>query len=244
MQFYKAKVFHARQGPTHNRFTYGGLYFSFWLSEEGEEAPRFFSWERFNLFSFYRKDHGKRDGTSLREWALEQLEQAGLNNFKGKIRLVTMPRMLGYVFNPVSFWYCYEGEELKAVICEVNNTFGESHNYVVRDPLKKKKAPMDKWFHVSPFYPVQGQYMFDFSIEDFVSIEYKSEHSHFIATMKGTPYQGSLITLFLSKPLYTLLVVFLIHYQALKLFMKRTPFFTKPKQRKELTTFRYIEGDS
>lgn len=243
MQFYKAKIFHARKGPTQNRFSYGGLYFSFWLDEEGGESPRFFSWESFNLFSFFRKDHGNRDGGPLRRWALDQLNHAGLKDFKGRILLVTMPRMLGYVFNPVSFWYCYDNEELKAVICEVNNTFGEGHNYVVLDPLKQSRKPMDKWFHVSPFYPVRGQYQFDFSKEDFVSIEYQSDQGQFIATMKGTPYQESLFKLFLSKPLYTLLVVFLIHYQALKLFVKRTPFFTKPKQRAEKTTYKYIEGD-
>ena len=203
-----------------------------------------FTWEGFNLFGFYRKDHGDRDGKPLKEWAMSQLAKAGISDFKGKIKLVTMPRILGYVFNPVSFWYCYEGETLKAIICEVNNTFGESHNYVVCNPKEKNKTPMEKVFHVSPFYSVKGHYQFDFSKENFVSIHYQSEHGPFIASLKGTPIPEkdlSLLKLFLSFPFYTLLVVFLIHYQALKLFIKRVPFYTKPRQRSERTTFRYIE---
>ncbi len=244
MQFYNAEIFHARQLPRKNQFSYKGLYFSFWLDEEGISSLPFFSWQKWNLFSFFREDHAEGRPLELRAWAIEQLEKAGLKNFEGRIRLVTMPRMLGYVFNPVSFWYCYEGEHLKAVICEVNNTFGEGHNYVVLDPLENKNRPMDKVFHVSPFYPVKGTYQFDFTQENFVSIQYRSEFGHFIATMKGHEYQGSLLRLFLSHPFYTFLVVFLIHYQALKLFLKRIPFFSKPKQRSEKTSFEYIKGES
>jgi DUF1365 family protein len=244
MQFYNAEIFHARQSPSKNKFAYKGLYFSFWLDEEGVFNRPFFSWQRWNLFSFYREDHAQGCSEGLRAWAFKQLEKAGLSDFKGRIRLVTMPRMLGYVFNPVSFWYCYEEDHLKAVICEVNNTFGEGHNYVVIDPMENKNRAMDKVFHVSPFYPVKGTYQFDFTRENFVSIQYQSEFGHFIATMKGEEFNGSLLKLFLNYPLYTFLVVFLIHYQALKLFFKKVPFFKKPKQRNEKTTFEYLKEES
>lgn len=244
MRFYKAEIFHARTGRFKNSFRYGGLYFDFWLDEEGLSSPRYFSWEQFNLFSFYRKDHGDRTDGSLKDWALGQLEKAGLHDFKGRIRLVTMPRILGYVFNPVSFWYCYDGDQLKAVICEVNNTFGESHNYVVLDPLEKKESPLEKVFHVSPFYSVKGNYRFDFTRENFVAIHYESENGPFVATLKGQPIEEqelSLLRLFFSKPFYTVIVVFLIHYQALKLFLKKVPFYPKPKQREPRTTFEYLK---
>jgi hypothetical protein len=248
MQFFKAEIFHARQGKWTNKFRYRGLYMDFWLAEEeqGHHYGRFFSWESFNLFSFYKRDHGGRDGSSLRDWAKEQLCKAGIDNFNGQIKLTTMPRLLGYVFNPVSFWHCYEKDHLVAVICEVNNTFGESHNYVVQNPLENKEAPMEKVFHVSPFYSVKGRYRFNFTKKDFVSISYESEHGPFIATLKGSPIEeGSwpLLKLFLSNPLYTFFVVFLIHYQALRLFIKRVPFYPKPKQGFEKTTYKYLREE-
>lgn len=236
MQLYKAKIYHTRFAPVKNSFTYKGFYFSFWLDEfeSGEiKTPHFFSWRGFNLFSFSEKDHGfKEKGKSLKEWAQLQLGKAGIENFQGRVQLVTLPRILGYVFNPVSFWFCYEGDFLKAVIAEVNNTFGESHNYVVVDPLNNLEKPMEKVFHVSPFYPVQGQYRFNFAEENHVMIKYSSKQGEFIAGMVGEPVKmTSFIVpkLFFSYPLYTLWIVFLIHYQALKLYIKKVPFFRKPK---------------
>lgn len=250
MQLFKAIVYHTRFAPIKNSFSYKGFFLSFWLDEfergEGQkELPPFFSWNRFNLFSFFNKDHGfKADNKSLRSWALEQLSKAGIENFEGRIQLLTLPRVFGYVFNPVSFWYCYEGDNLKAVIAEVNNTFGESHNYVVVDPLNNNEKPMKKAFHVSPFYPVEGEYRFNFSEPHHVVIKYKSNQGEFIAGMKGIPVpMGNFVVpkLFFSHPFYTLWVVFLIHVQALKLFLKKVPFYKKPNPPKAQTSVHYQE---
>lgn len=238
MQFYKSEIYHKRWSPKEHSFNYSGLYFTFWLDEAGKSDRTWFSWERFNLFSFYRKDHGFKDHRSLYEWATHILREAGIEDFSGRVLLATMPRILGYVFNPVSFWYCYEGDECVAVICEVNNTFGESHNYVVPRPHDKKGVAMEKIFHVSPFYPTQGQYFFNFTREDYVGISYESDQGRFYASLKGEKYDGSLLKLFLRHPFFTLFAVFAIHYQALKLFIKKATFYKKPKPpEKEWSTY-------
>ncbi len=229
MQFYKSEIYHKRWSPQEHTFSYRGLYFSFWLDEEGKGALPFFSWEGFNLFSFYRKDHGNRDGSSLYEWASSLLGEAGIESFSGRIKLVTMPRLLGYVFNPVSFWYCYEGDECLAVICEVNNTFGESHNYIVKNPQENKDTTMEKVFHVSPFYPNKGTYQFNLAESDFIGIRYESDQGKFFASLKGYEYNDSLLALFFKNPFFTMFVVWAIHYQALRLYMKKAKFFKKPR---------------
>lgn len=246
MQLYKAKIYHSRFSPVRNSFTYKGFYLSFWLEELESKKPwPFFSWNKFNLFSFYERDHGDRLGEgTLRSWVLEQLDKAEIANFEGRIQLVTLPRVLGYVFNPVSFWYCYEGQELIAVVAEVNNTFGETHSYVVKDPKGNVEKPMKKAFHVSPFYPVQGTYKFNFSEENHVIIKYTSEEGEFIAGMLGSPQNMTrflIPRLFLSFPFYTLWIVFLIHYQALRLFLKKVPFFKKPKPPTVGSSVHYLE---
>lgn len=219
---------------------------SFWLKDlKGHSTTPYFSWNKFNLFSFDEIDHGFKDRSrSLREWALAELSKAGITNFDGEIKLVTLPRVLGYVFNPVSFWYCYEEGCLRAVIAEVNNTFGENHNYVVVNPQENVERPMEKIFHVSPFYPVQGEYRFNFSRENHASIKYFSKEGDFIAGMVGEPCEMSDIVvpkLFFTFPFYTIGVVLLIHYQALRLYLKKTPFFTKPEPPLKESSVEYID---
>lgn len=246
MQLYKAKIYHTRFSPVKNSFTYKGFYLSFWLDElENKASLPFFSWNKFNLFSFYERDHGDKLGVlSLRSWVLKQLEKANIKDFKGRIQLVTLPRMFGYVFNPVSFWYCYEGENLTAVVAEVNNTFGETHSYVVKEPLSNVEKPMKKAFHVSPFYPVEGIYKFNFSEENHVIIKYTSEEGEFIAGMVGDPQRMSrflIPKICFSYPFYTLWIVILIHFQAFKLFIKKVPFFKKPKPPAAGSSVNYLE---
>lgn len=248
MQFFKATIRHSRSAPVKNSFSYKGFYFSFWLDEMGESGPRFFSWEKFNLFSFYQSDHGwghsfYEDPKALHSWAKQELERAGIQEFKGRILLVTLPRVMGYVFNPVSFWYCYDEESLKAVICEVNNTFGEGHNYIVVDPKQNSDMAMKKSFHVSPFYPVKGEYRFNFEKENRVIIKYSSDQGNFMASLEGEKIKHSrffLISLFLQHPFYTFFIVALIHFQALKLFLKKVPFHKKPDPPEVPSTTEYL----
>ena len=148
---FKASIYHKRFFPKSNEFRYSGFYIKFSIDRLNSLKSFLFSVNKFNLFSFYEKDHGYRDGSQLDAWVRDTLGEAGLNNFDGKIILQTFPRVLGYVFNPVSFWYCYSNDKLTAVICEVNNTFGESHSYVIKNQ-NNNNVTLPKEFHVSPFY--------------------------------------------------------------------------------------------
>lgn len=161
--------------------------------------------------------------------------------------LQTIPRMFGYAFNPVNFWYCYRGEKLDAVLCEVNNTFGETHYYWLYqqgEDLNNKWLKAEKRFHVSPFFAIEGEYRFRFR----PSKNRLHVDIHFLnadGTVKlHTWVQGELtalesISFFTVVTRYgwmTPLVVFRIHYQALKLFFKKVKFFKKPNPpEKEIT---------
>lgn len=238
---YHASIYHKRFLPKTNEFSYPGFYIKFSLDEMDSLKSRFFGVNKFNLFSFYEKDHGYRDGSSLYQWARDILSQSGIDDFKGKIHLQTFPRVLGYVFNPVSFWFCYEEDQLKAIICEVNNTFGEAHNYVLTNGPSEKIKYLGKHFHVSPFYDVEGGYYFDFRTADRVCINYHfDERLQLTARISGTeiPFNDhSLIKLFLRYPFYTVAVMMLIHYQALKLFIKKIRFYSKPEKLKSEITY-------
>lgn len=233
---YLATIYHKRFFPRVNEFTYSGHYIKFSLKQMKSLKSKFFGVNSFNLFSFYEKDHGYRNGSDLNIWVRETLNQAGIKSFDGEVILQTFPRVLGYVFNPVSFWYCYQNDFLVAIICEVNNTFGESHSYVV----KKEEGQLPKEFHVSPFYDRLGVYQFDFKRKDSVTINYYFDQKLQLCTgIKGQELELSdfnLLKLFLRFPFFTIWVVVLIHYQALKLYLKKITFYPKPQKiNKEVT---------
>ncbi len=238
---FKANIYHKRLLPKINEFSYSGYYIKFSLNEINELKSAIFGVNKFNLFSFYEKDHGDRDGSSLYKWAQRILERSGVQNFKGEILLQTFPRVLGYVFNPVSFWYCYEEGKLLAVICEVNNTFGESHNYVILQNPTEEINLLNKHFHVSPFYPIKGGYSFDFRKTNKVKIDYHFEdHLQLMTSIAGVEIDftdKNLLKLFFKYPFYTLFIVVLIHYQALKLFIKKIKFYSKPEKEKNEVTY-------
>jgi DUF1365 family protein len=204
---------------------------------------KLFSINRFNLFSFNLKDYGPKDGTNLKSWATNTLSRAGVLNFKGRVTLQTMPRVLGYVFNPVNFWFCHEDEKLRAVILEVNNTFSETHCYVLKGDVGKTKQKLPKIFHVSPFYEVEGHYEFDFTTENQVSIDLiNNEQKGFFSSIsgEGIPWTDkNLLRIFFRHPMFTMAVVFLIHWQALKLFIKKVPYFSKPNPPNEEVSYEY-----
>lgn len=237
---YKAKIYHKRHLPSENEFTYSGYYIKFYVEKMEDLKSIFFSVNKFNLFSFYEKDHGYRNGAPLKLWAQDMLAKSGILNFEGNVELQTFPRVLGYVFNPVSFWFCREGDDLIAIICEVNNTFGESHTYVLNQKPNERTYYLPKEFHVSPFYDVKGEYEFDFTKKDKVNINYYFDGNLQLCTslngdeIKWTDW--SLFKLFFRYPFYTFFILILIHVQALKLFLKKNKFYSKPlKASKELT---------
>jgi uncharacterized protein len=241
MQLIPTLVSHARVRPRRNAFRYGLCYFAIPLRDwsPGTRA-RFFSIDRFNLFSLRSGDYG--DGRPApAEWVAGILDAHCLTEADGEIVLVTLPRLLGYAFNPVSFWFCFDrAHGLRAVLAEVNNTFGERHCYLCcRDdhaPITKDaRLSLRKIFHVSPFLEVKGTYRFGFEFNTErvgIQIDLLDEDGLCLATaMNGRPKAmtaGGLLKTALSYPLQTLQVVALIHYQAAKLFLKGVRNHRKP----------------
>ncbi len=242
------QVRHSRLRPALNSFRYGVYTLMLPLRTLGDAAlpSRLCSRNRFNLLSFYDTDHG--DGrTPLVEWIDQLLQGEGVTDADGEIWLQTFPRVLGYVFNPVSFWFCHRKDgALRAIVCEVNNTFGERHCYLLDTggimpwgvTLTARKV-----FHVSPFCSVEGGYRFRFmrttqrvGSEDVERIVARIDYDDSAGPLLLTSVSGRLQPLtdvsaalaFLRHPLMTLGVIVRIHWQALRLFAKRVPFFRKP----------------
>ena len=243
-----AQVMHKRFFPKVNAFRYGIYYLALPLSKLSREIENsYFKINRWGLLSFYNADHGKRDGKDLLIWARDVLSANGIKKADGEIILVTMPRVFGYVFNPVSFWYCYDkSKKLRAVICEVNNTFGETHSYICAHDDQKEITGGDyltgkKLFHVSPFMEREGHYKFRFNVTpekmgawiDFYDGAGQKKlvtalTGHFVDLSKKSCSRA-----FWRYPLITIKSIFLIHWQAVKLFFKRAEYVPKPIQYEE-----------
>lgn len=241
-------VYHARLRPVANAFRYRTFYLRLPLRAMAAQpaAARLFSRNRWNLLAFFDADHG--DGQRpLLDWIDDLLRQEGIDDADGEIWLQTFPRVLGYVFNPVSFWFCHRRDgALRAILCEVNNTFGERHCYLLDsggiledgDELCARKV-----FHVSPFCAVAGEYRFRFmACERLVAGKLLQQHAAHIHLVDGggpllrTAIAGmahvltdrAAIKALLTYPLMTLAVVVQIHWQAARLWFKGVPFFRKP----------------
>jgi DUF1365 family protein len=241
------EVMHRRLFPVRYRFTY--RVFSLLLDvdriEESLRPHRLISHNRFNLFSFHERDHGPRDGSSLRRWLEHHLDRMGLELDIERVELLCFPRVLGYVFNPLSVWYCYAPSGcLVAVLCEVRNTFGEAHGYLLHDHNRPLSWPVldqrPKIFHVSPFIDMDATYHFRFGRdEDSRSIvirEYQEGELMLVAVQKGKVRplgDGSLLRLALTVPLLTFKVMASIHWQALKIWLRGARFFSKPSPPRE-----------
>ena len=199
------------------------------------------SLNRFNLFSFHEKDHGKRNGSLIEPWIRQTLSDWNIPEADGDIVLLTLPRILGYVFNPVSFWFCLDkAGNLRAVLSEVSNTFGEHHNYIAFHD-DKRPITQDDWiqgekvFHVSPFMDVDGYYQYRFAYSE-ETIGIWINHYNHNGLMLSTSVTGkrrpltarSLLVAFLRYPMVTLKVIALIHYQAIKILFKGIKYRPKP----------------
>ncbi|MSP77300.1 MAG: DUF1365 domain-containing protein [Rhodospirillaceae bacterium] len=237
-----ATVVHRRQRPCVNAFRYRVPYLCLGLDRLPQAAGRWLKVEHAGLVSFRRADHGARDGGDLQGWLDDILAANGLGEAcDNPAVLMTMPRMLGYVFNPVSFWFCRDrAGALRAVLCEVNNTFGECHCYLVHHADRRPIQPGDwldgrKVFHVSPFLPVAGSYRFRFRLEErivHVDVNYHDADGLMLATSVGGRREPltdrAVLRRFLLRPLFTLGVVVRIHWQALHLWRKKAKFYGKP----------------
>lgn len=236
---YQGRVRHTRLRPVRHDFEYRVFYMLYDI-DELEVLDRdlsLFSVERRNLFSFDRSDHGSGEGTSLRLWVEQVLAEAGVDLDGGAIRLLAHPRILGHVFNPLSVWYCYGPDgELRAVIHEVHNTFGDRHAYVVPIVGDERRHDFDKKMHVSPFNDMDQAYAF--AINDpgeraLISIEVSDSDGPLLrAGMRLSRLEltdANSMRLFITHPLLTLKVVTAIHWQALKLWLKGATFHPRPE---------------
>jgi hypothetical protein len=231
-------VRHRRLRPTEHAFDYP-TYFLMLPMRSLRASPRAeLRRNRFGLMSFHDRDHGDGGGDSL-SWLDGLLATEGVHDADGEVWLHTYPRVFGYVFKPVSFWYCHRSDgSLAAVVVEVNNTFGERHCYLLDGPelAYGRELTARKVFHVSPFCHVQGQYRFRFmrTAEHTVA---RIDHDDDAGALLQTSVSGQLQPLtrhsvraaFFGMPMMTLGVIVRIHWQALKLWLKRVPFVSKPK---------------
>ncbi|MEL6520454.1 MAG: DUF1365 domain-containing protein [Pseudomonadota bacterium] len=232
------QTYHGRRGAVENAFRYSVDYIL--LDPEAEvRGPRLFARNSTNLASLQDRDHGGAPGLGRGPvWAREVLADRGID--ASRLLLLAQPRILGHVFNPVSFWLCYRENDLLAVIAEVSNTYGDRHSYLCRRADGQPILPMDtltaeKIFHVSPFQPVEGGYQFRFDINDDrigIWIDYTAGNGGLIATLTGPrrPLTSrGILWACLRRPFGSRRVLALIHWQALKLWWKGAPFRTRPE---------------
>ncbi len=219
------------------------------LAEAGRMS-RIFTVNKPGLFSFYEKDHGGENSAGgLRAWADNLFESAGINLLCGMVRLVTFPRHFFYKFAPLSLWYGYGRDgELKGVIYEVRNTFGERHCYVAAVGGTRSVHSSDKRFHVSPFFDVSGQYRFTLrepdSTLDVVVENMKDGARIHLANIKARGLEATsvnLMQLALRNPLSTLGVTVAIHWQALMLWMRGAKYRSRPALPDQAVTFAVSE---
>lgn len=237
IQHLKGQTFHGRKGKVSNAFRYTVDYVL--LDPDTATGPSLFSRNRPNLTALYDTDHGgaPHHGTGT-VWLRQVLARHNLP--QGHITLLAQPRVLGHVFNPVSFWLIHDdAHALRVVVAEVSNTFGDRHSYLCHRPDHGPIAPTDhltaqKILHVSPFQPVEGGYVFRFDIRaDRIGIwiDYSAGAGGLIATLTGplTPLTNrAILTACLRRPFGSRRVLTLIHWQALKLWAKGAPFRRRP----------------
>lgn len=241
MQIVPMRIFHARTRPKRNAFAYSLFYVT--ISDEEFCAGKkcaLFCVDSANIFTLRSKDYG--DGRSEpASWIRDILKRFGIAAADGRVVLLTLPRILGYAFNPVSFWFCHDRDEgLRAVVAEVNNTFGERHFYLCchsdhRTIERDDRLEVAKVFHVSPFLKIAGDYRFGFDCKGgFLSIDIAlvDEQGVALATsMRGTVQPLTdlgLMRVLARFPLQMIKVIGLIHWQALKLYLKGSRYRAKP----------------
>lgn len=235
------EVVHERMRPVRHRFQYPLFCLRLPLDSLDAVATEM-AINRHSIVSFHERDHGARDGTSTVAWAHDLLrgQQVIAADERVSIDLHAFPRMFGYVFNPVSFWVCHRGAgAICAVIVEVNNTFGESHRYLLapRDGRNMRSGELieaSKQLHVSPFNEVRGGYRFRFNFSEerwLARIDYDDGHGTLLHThISGDARpltRAALRRAALRFPVQSLAVVTRIHWHALRLLLKRVPFLGK-----------------
>lgn len=237
---YVGRVRHRRFRPRPHALAYR----VFWMLLDLDEIDRLaaklalFSRNRFNLYAFRDADYGDRSGRPLRPQIEQTLAKAGIAYDGGPIRLLTMPRILGYAFNPLSTYFCYRCDgSLCATVYEVHNTFGEVHSYVAPADASEGalRQEADKLFHVSPFMKLDMRYVFTVTPPGervSVAIDGSDAEGRLItAVLSGKRAElgdAALLRLLATHPLLTLKVTVAIHWHALRLLAKRIPWRPHP----------------
>ena len=241
------QVRHTRLRPARHAFTYGTFFLMLPMRSLAKFGSKVLAVNRFGAISFHDQDHG--DGRQPEQggalgWLTEMLVKEGIQDASGEIWLQTFPRVLGYTFKPVSFWYCHASDNtLRAIVVEVNNTFGERHCYLLDKPQWGLEQTANKVFHVSPFCNVEGQYRFRFMRTANRTVA-RIDHDDALGALIQTSVSGHLVTLstrtqwqaLLRYPLMTVMVVVRIHWQAFKLWRKKVTFFSKPTPPQDFVT--------
>jgi DUF1365 family protein len=241
---YFGDVMHARLKPMGHRFTYRVMSLLIDLDrlDDADRTSRLFGVNRAALYSFHEKDHGERDGSSLRAYAQRCAAAHGIDLTGGRVELLCYPRLLGYTFNPLSVYFCHHADGMLAlIIYEVRNTFGDIHSYVL--PIADGEQTdagirqvQDKLFYVSPFIEKAMRYHFRVSPPaDEVKLrilETDSEGPLLAATFHGRRTaltSRALLRSFVGLPLVTFKIMAAIHWEALRLWIKGARLVPRPK---------------
>ena len=238
VEYIRGKTVHTRKGAVANRFGYAVDYVL--LDPEDAKGPWLFSRNRPNLTAVYDCDHGgpPKQGQGLK-WLHQVLDQHGLPRSQTTL-LLAQPRVLGHVFNPVSFWLCHDAAgALRVVVAEVSNTFGDRHSYLCHRGDLGPIGPDDilsaqKVFHVSPFQGVEGGYQFRFDIRPDrigIVIDFTSAKGGVTATLTGPRCplsNAAILAACARRPFGSRRVLALIHWQALRLWWKGAAFRSRP----------------
>ena len=239
---YVGTVDHRRLAPFRHQLRYR----VFQLLVDLDELPALdrkttlFSHNRWNLFSFHDADHGPRDGTPLRPWIERHVAAAGIDLGEGSIRVLSFPRILGYVFDPLTVWFCHDqAGTLRAVLYEIHNTFGEAHSHLVEIPPDASpgmaRHRFEKVFHVSPFFDVGGSYEVRLRPPEDrfnLGIVYEKDGQRLMTAATSAERRElssrNLARVFATHPLLTLKVIGGIHWEAVKLWLKGARYRRRP----------------
>lgn len=234
---YRGEVVHTRHRPKAHRLRYRVFSLLLDIDELPDLAKtmRLFGHNRFSLFSFFDKDHGKLGGSDLKEWVLDHAREAGIETEGLRISILCYPRILGYVFNPLTVYFLTRPDGSTAlVLYEVCNTFHERHTYIlpVNEPGKTIRHSAEKELYVSPFMPMECRYDFRIGAPgETVSIRINEEdrdgpllYAGFVGKRRELS-DRALLKAFFAYPLMTLKIMAGIHVEALRIWMKGVKVF-------------------
>ena len=246
---YTGNVIHKRFKPKIHSFNYSVFSLLIDLSEINllHKTLKIFSYNKLNIISFFDKDHGARDGSSLKDWVLDNLKKNNIDTNDVQIKLLCYPRIFGYVFNPLSIFYIYNNNSnLISILYEVKNTFGEQHTYIFKTNTNRNliQHVCKKKFHVSPFIEMDCIYFFRLmkpGKKISVIIDQNDKDGKILyASQDGVRSEisnANFVKSYLKHPLMTFKIILAIHFEAFKLWSKGIKFIKKKiKIRNNITT--------